>query len=98
MSPTKPSATTGDPNNAPETPSALSQEQKAEINAMGYEQARDELITIVQKLEAGAPTLEASLALWERGELLAQRCQSWLDGARQRLDAVANNIEPHNTN
>ena len=27
---------------------------------------------------------------WERGEMLARRCQQWLDGARERLDdAVA---------
>lgn len=53
-----------------------------------YEQARDELVAVVARLEAGSETLEASLALWERGEALAARCQDWLDGARQRLDAV----------
>lgn len=53
-----------------------------------YEQARDELVAVVARLEAGGETLEGSLALWERGEALAARCQDWLDGARQRLDAV----------
>ena len=51
-----------------------------------YEQARDELIEIVQKLETGGTTLEESLTLWERGEELAAICQRWLDGARERLD------------
>lgn len=55
---------------------------------LGYEQARDELATIVARLEAGAGTLEESLALWERGEALAARCQQWLDGARERLTAA----------
>lgn len=50
-----------------------------------YEQARDELIAVVQKLETGGTTLEESLALWERGEELAAICQRWLDGARERL-------------
>ena len=36
-----------------------------------YEQARDELISVVQKLEVGGTSLDESLALWERGELLA---------------------------
>jgi exodeoxyribonuclease VII small subunit len=54
-----------------------------------YEQARDELISVVQKLEVGGTTLEESLALWERGELLASVCQQWLDGARARLAAAA---------
>ena len=53
-----------------------------------YEEAREELIDVVRRLEAGGTTLEESLALWERGEALATTCQDWLDGARQRLDAV----------
>jgi exodeoxyribonuclease VII small subunit len=53
-----------------------------------YEQAREELIDVVRRLEAGGTTLEESLALWERGERLATICQQWLDGARARLDAA----------
>ena len=53
-----------------------------------YEQARAELAAVVEKLEAGGTTLEESLALWERGETLAEVCQQWLDGARVRLDAA----------
>jgi exodeoxyribonuclease VII small subunit len=51
-----------------------------------YEQAREELVTVVARLEAGSESLEGSLALWERGEALAGRCQEWLDGARTRLE------------
>lgn len=50
-----------------------------------YEQAREELVEVVRRLEAGGTTLEESLALWERGERLATICQEWLDGARERL-------------
>lgn len=53
-----------------------------------YEAARDELVEVVRKLEAGGSTLEESLALWERGEELATVCQQWLDGARARLQAA----------
>jgi exodeoxyribonuclease VII small subunit len=53
-----------------------------------YEAAREELIDVVRRLEAGGTTLEESLALWERGEQLARICQDWLDGARRRLDAA----------
>jgi len=59
-----------------------------ELDALSYEQARDELVEVVRRLEAGGVSLEDSLALWERGEALATRCQQWLDGARQRLDAA----------
>jgi exodeoxyribonuclease VII small subunit len=66
-----------------------------ELAALSYEQARDELVEVVRTLEAGGTTLEESLALWERGEALAARCQAWLDGARATLDAaVARNGEP----
>lgn len=55
---------------------------------LGYEQARDELIEVVRKLEAGGTSLEDSLALWERGEELAKVCRHWLEGARARLDSA----------
>jgi exodeoxyribonuclease VII small subunit len=54
-----------------------------------YEEARDELVQIVAKLEAGGTTLEDSLALWQRGEELARLCERYLDGARRRLDEAA---------
>jgi exodeoxyribonuclease VII small subunit len=53
---------------------------------LSYEEAREELIDVVRRLESGGTSLEESLALWERGEKLAQTCQRWLDGARKRLD------------
>ena len=59
-----------------------------------YEEARDELIAVVQKLEAGGASLQESIELWERGEELAAICQRWLDGARARLDAVMNPPQP----
>ena len=50
--------------------------------------ARDELVAIVDSLEKGTASLDESVALWERGEALAKRCEEWLAGARQRLDAA----------
>ncbi|CAN5349735.1 exodeoxyribonuclease VII small subunit [soil metagenome] len=60
----------------------------AAADTPSYEEAREELIDVVRRLETGGSTLEESLALWERGETLATICQDWLDGARARLDAV----------
>ncbi|MFZ2965297.1 MAG: exodeoxyribonuclease VII small subunit [Rhodoglobus sp.] len=59
-----------------------------DVSELSYEQARDELIKVVNELEQGSSSLEESLALWERGEALAQRCEEWLVGARARLDAA----------
>ena len=61
---------------------------EADDQKLTYEEARAELVEVVQRLEAGGTTLEESLALWERGEELATLCQDWIDGARARLDAV----------
>jgi exodeoxyribonuclease VII small subunit len=60
-----------------------------------YEAARAELRDIVAKLEAGGQSLEDSLALWERGEQLADICQHWLDDASERLEqAIAEHDAP----
>ncbi|GGI36378.1 hypothetical protein GCM10010988_08650 [Cnuibacter physcomitrellae] len=45
------------------------------------------------ELEQGSATLEQSLSLWERGEALASRCEQWLLGARERLDAARRGTE-----
>ncbi|PJJ71513.1 exodeoxyribonuclease VII small subunit [Diaminobutyricimonas aerilata] len=60
----------------------------SDVAQLSYEQARDELVRVVAELEQGSPTLEESLALWERGEALAQRCEEWLIGAKARLEAA----------
>ena len=58
------------------------------VDELSYEQARDELVRVVTELEQGGATLEQSIALWERGEALARRCEEWLIGAKERLDAA----------
>jgi len=62
-----------------------------DIAQLSYEQARDELVAVVGRLEQGGIPLEESIALWERGEALAARCEEWLVGARARLDAAKKN-------
>ena len=62
----------------------------SDVSELSYEQARDELIRVVNELEQGSATLEQSLALWERGEALAARCEEWLLGAKARLEAARN--------
>jgi exodeoxyribonuclease VII small subunit len=57
-----------------------------DIADLSYEQAREELIGIVAKLEAGQAPLESSMALWRRGEALAAHCATWLDGAQAEIE------------
>lgn len=60
-----------------------------EIENLSYEQARDELQSVVTQLEQQNVSLEASMALWERGEALAKHCEEFLSGARKKLDNAA---------
>lgn len=56
------------------------------ISELGYEEAREELVAVVQQLEQGGLDLDTSLKLWERGEELAKRCEEHLAGARKRIE------------
>ncbi|MBE7533523.1 MAG: exodeoxyribonuclease VII small subunit [Chloroflexi bacterium] len=55
---------------------------------MSFEAALQELESIVAQLEAGDLTLEQSLALFERGQLLAKRCHTQLDAASLRVEQL----------
>jgi exodeoxyribonuclease VII small subunit len=61
---------------------------------LSYEQAREELMRVVQRLESGGVPLDESLALWERGEQLATICQQWLDGAKAKIEAAREKPAP----
>ncbi|GAB3545060.1 hypothetical protein GCM10027404_02940 [Arthrobacter tumbae] len=67
---------------------AKAAETPADVSQLSYEEAREQLVKVVSQLEAGGVSLEQSLALWERGEALADHCEQWLEGARKRLAAA----------
>jgi exodeoxyribonuclease VII small subunit len=71
----------------------VTSEKTTDIAELSYEQARDELVSVVTALEQGGISLEESIALWERGEALAARCDEWLIGAKARLEAAKKNRE-----
>ena len=62
--------------------------EQRSVADLGYEQARDELAEVVRTLESGGLSLDESVALWERGEALARRCDEQLAGARERVQKV----------
>jgi exodeoxyribonuclease VII small subunit len=71
--------------------------ERPEVDELGYEQARDELVDVVRALEQGGIGLDESVALWERGETLARRCEEQLAGARDRVQAVLDRARPADT-
>lgn len=56
-----------------------------DMTERSFEQARDELDGILERLEGGALTLDESVALFERGRALAAHCQQLLDKAELRV-------------
>ena len=59
-----------------------------------FEDALEELETIVERMEDGEPSLEESLKLFERGMDLTRRCQKALDDAEQRIQTLADSEPP----
>lgn len=64
----------------------MSTPERAPVEELDYERARDELAEVVRALEVGGLGLDESVALWERGEQLARRCEQQLAGARERVE------------
>ncbi len=70
-----------------EVPGRVADDPNADVAALSYERARDELVDIVARLENGSAGLEESMGLWQRGEVLAAHCATWLDAAEARVSA-----------
>ena len=85
--PRRPGADATDAPGSPDTAGGTADDASADIASMSYEQARDELVDIVARLENGESGLEESMGLWQRGEALAAHCASWLDRAEARITA-----------
>lgn len=58
------------------------------LESLPYEQAFSELQAIVTLLESDDHPLEQSIALFERGQKLAQRCATLLDQAELRVQQL----------
>ncbi len=59
-----------------------------EIAEMPFEVALRELESIIGRIEQGEISLEASLAAYQRGDQLVQRCKAVLGEAEQRVQTL----------
>ena len=66
----------------------MTQQDTSDAASLTFEQARDALVEVVERLQSGTDSLQESLDLWERGERLAQRCEEFLSEARARVERV----------
>ena len=58
------------------------------IEELSFEDALRELEAIVSRLESGEADLQSAIDLYERGNLLRQRCKDRLDAAQARIEAI----------
>ncbi|MEM7444412.1 MAG: exodeoxyribonuclease VII small subunit [Pseudomonadota bacterium] len=62
--------------------------EPAEIKSLSFEQALEELETIVRKLEQGEVDLDQSIAAYERGAQLKAHCEAKLREAQAKVDRI----------
>jgi exodeoxyribonuclease VII small subunit len=58
------------------------------LAALSFEDALKRLETIVHQLESGSASLEDSITLYTEGQALKAHCETKLDNARARIEAI----------
>jgi exodeoxyribonuclease VII small subunit len=66
----------------------MAEEIHADVKALSFERAIEELESIVKRLEEGKVPLEESVAIYERGEILKRRCEELLRQAEARVEKI----------
>jgi exodeoxyribonuclease VII small subunit len=67
---------------------AKTQPETLAVSTLSFEAALKELEGIVSRLEQGQVDLEASIALYERGQALKAHCEEKLKAAESRLEKI----------
>lgn len=66
----------------------MTENAKADIKAMSFEDALGELERIVAQLEGGKAPLQDSIVIYERGEALKSHCEALLKAAEARIEKI----------
>ena len=59
-----------------------------EINELSFEEAMEELETVVRQLESGKIKLDEAVAVYERGVKLKNLCENKLNDAKSKIDKL----------
>jgi exodeoxyribonuclease VII small subunit len=70
-------------------PGKTSSKESQPIEKLTYEQAFNELESIVQSLESDRSSLDEALALFERGQALARYCARLLEQAELKVQQLS---------
>ena len=60
----------------------------ADIRALSFERALEDLEEIVRRLESGEVSLEESITTYTRGTQLKRHCEAKLDAAREQVEQI----------
>ena len=71
------------------TPKPADPALDAEVAALSYEEAIEELESIIERMEKGETALEDSLREYARGDALVRRCRQVLVQAEQRIETIS---------
>jgi exodeoxyribonuclease VII small subunit len=66
----------------------MADKDHADVKALPFERAIEELESIIKRLEEGKVPLEESVKIYERGEALKQRCEELLRQAEARVEKI----------
>ena len=66
----------------------MAETTNADVKRLPFERAMEELETIIKRLEEGKVALEESVAIYERGEMLKERCEELLRQAEARVEKI----------
>jgi exodeoxyribonuclease VII small subunit len=75
----------------------MTDELKKEIQAMNFETAFAALQENIAMLEGEELPLETALEVYERGQLLAQRCAALLESAEMKVEQLSQDANPPDT-
>ena len=60
----------------------------ADLSSLSFEDALKALEEVVRRLESGEAPLDQSIELYARGDALRKHCQTRLDAAQARIEAI----------
>lgn len=67
----------------------MSKASGADIGKMSFEDALEELKTIVEQLERGEGKLDQAIDAYERGAALKRHCESKLKEAKEKIEKIS---------
>lgn len=66
---------------------------KADVRKLSFEEALEELETIVRELESGKTKLDTAIEAYERGAALKAHCDTKLKEAQAKIDRISRDAD-----